>query len=223
MEDLIKIWDQERIEMHIGIEINYLKEYFKDKNIDKLNYVDIGANVGKFYDVLSRTYNIESVVMVEPAPQLYQYLLKKFQDVSNCKIYDFAVSNVDGETYFQTSSIDKSTIDHINMGVSKIHDNEGHLIKVVSGRNFLKNYVSNLENIDFIKIDTESRDYEIIESITPIIETLNKKPFILFEHNYHGSLSAERAENIINNFTNKCNYESVDFKKLSGDCYLQPL
>lgn len=223
MEDLIKIWDDERIEMHIGIEINYLKEYFKDKDITSLNYIDIGANVGKFYDVLSRTYKIDSVVMVEPAPQLFEYLTKKFKDVPNCKIYDFAMSNIDGETYFQTSSIDKSTTEHINMGVSKIHENNGHLIKVVSGGNFFENYIDNLENIDFIKIDTESRDYEIISSMTPVIEKLKNKPFILFEHNYHGSLTYQQAEEILNNFINKCNYEPVDFKKLSGDCYLKPL
>jgi len=42
-----------------------LKDYFGPKNITKLSYIDIGANVGKFYDVLSRDYSIERVIMVE--------------------------------------------------------------------------------------------------------------------------------------------------------------
>ena len=56
MKDLIKIWDDELIERNIGIEINYLKDYFGPKNLTELSYIDIGANVGKFYDVLSRDY-----------------------------------------------------------------------------------------------------------------------------------------------------------------------
>ena len=61
MKDLIKIWDDELIERNIGIEINYLKDYFDPKNLTELSYIDIGANVGKFYDVLSRDYSIKQV------------------------------------------------------------------------------------------------------------------------------------------------------------------
>ena len=93
MKDLIKIWDDELIERNIGIEINYLRDFFNGKNITKLSYIDIGANVGKFYDVLSKEYEIEKVVMVEPAPQLNEYIKEKFQSVPNCVIYDYAISD----------------------------------------------------------------------------------------------------------------------------------
>lgn len=222
MKDLIKIWDEELIEQHVGIEIKYLTEYFTNKK--KLNYIDIGANVGKFYDVLSKTYEIGDVYMVEPAPQLFEYISVKFKDKENCKLFNFAVSNENGETYFQTQCIDNSTSERIDMGVSKIHQSHsGHLLKMVSGYNFLNDYVSNLNNIDFIKIDTETHDYLILESIIPIIEKLENKPFILFEHNYHSLMSDQDAEKIINEFTKRCSYESINFKSLNGDCFIKPL
>ena len=87
MKDLIKIWDDELIERNIGIEINYLKDYFGPKNLTELSYIDIGANVGKFYDVLSRDYSIKQVIMVEPAPQLFDYLTEKFGNPSSIYSY----------------------------------------------------------------------------------------------------------------------------------------
>lgn len=222
MKDLIKIWDEELIEKHIGTEIRYLQEYFSNKK--NLNYIDIGANVGKFYDVLSKFYQIDNVFMVEPAPQLFEYISEKFKEKPNCKLFNFAISNENGETYFQTQCIDNSTTERIDMGVSKIHKNQsGLLVKMVSGYDFLNDYVNNLEEIDFIKLDTETHDYLILESIIPIIEKLEKKPFILFEHNYHSLMSDQEAERIINEFTSRCQYESINFKSLNGDCFIKPL
>lgn len=222
MKDLIKIWDDELIERNIGIEINYLKDYFGPKNITKLSYIDIGANVGKFYDVLSRDYSIERVIMVEPAPQLFEYLSEKFNETPNCKLYDFAISDRSGKTYFQTHSIEHSTPDHINMGVSKIHKSEGHEVQMVSGYDFFDQYVDDLETIDFIKIDTETQDYQILRSIQPIISNLNKKPFILFEHNYKDSIPEEEARQILIDFTNACGYETINFDELFGDSFIKP-
>jgi len=221
IKNLIKIWDEELVGRHIHKEIGYLQEYFSNKT--NLSYVDIGANVGKFYDVLSEFYQLDNVYMVEPAPQLFEYITEKFKNTPHCKLYDLVISNKDGETNFQTQCIDNSTLEYIDMGVSKIHNDGGyHLLKMISGFNFLTNYVDDLEKIDFIKIDTETHDYLILESITPIIEKLEKKPFLLFEHNYHNLMSDDEAEKILNEFTSRCQYESIDFKSLSGDCFIKP-
>jgi FkbM family methyltransferase len=216
MKDLIKKWDDELIEKHIGTEINYLRDFFGDKNVTKLSYIDIGANVGKFYDVLSKEYEIEKVVMVEPAPQLNEYIKEKFQSVPNCIIYDYAISDRSGKTFFQTHSIEHSTPDHINMGVSQIHKSEGYEVQMISGYDFFDQYVNDLESFDFIKIDTETQDYQILKSMMPLIQSLNKKPFILFENNYQNQMSKEDAKKILDDFTNNCGYEF-------GDSYLKPL
>jgi FkbM family methyltransferase len=223
MNDLIKKWDDELIEKHIGTEINYLRDFFGDKNVTKLSYIDIGANVGKFYDVLSKEYEIEKVVMVEPAPQLNEYIKEKFQSIPNCIIYDYAISDRSGKTFFQTHSIEHSTPDHINMGVSQIHKSEGYEVQMISGYDFFDQYVNDLESFDFIKIDAETQDYQILKSMMPLIQSLNKKPFILFENNYQNQMSKEDAKKILDDFTDNCGYEPINIDELFGDSYLKPL
>lgn len=211
------------VERHILNEVSYIRNYFDPKGIKKLNYIDIGANVGKFYDVLKKYYEIENVVMVEPAPMLNEYLKEKFKDTNNCKIYDFAVSDNDGETYFTVDSIIKSNDDHINMGVSKITKDNGIKVKMVSGENFLLNCIDEIEKVNLIKIDTENRDYNIIKSMKSVIKKMKTKPFILFEHNHMDVLTKDEAENILNEFTEECGYEKLDYSKIFGDWYIKPL
>ena len=222
MQKYIKKWDDELIERHIMNEVSYIRNFFNPKGIKKLNYIDIGANVGKFHDVLKHEYEIESVVMVEPAPMLNEYLKEKFKNAQNCRIYDFAVSDQDGETHFSVDSILQSSDDHINMGVSKISEHGGIPVKMVSGENLLLNYIDNLEKINLIKIDTENRDYNVIKSMKPVIQKMKEKPFILFEHNHRDVLTNEEAEQILNDFTNDCGYKKLDYSKVFGDWFIEP-
>jgi FkbM family methyltransferase len=223
MLDYIKKWDNELIQKHIMNEVSYIRNFFNPKGITKLNYIDIGANVGKFYDVLKHEYEIESVVMVEPAPMLNEYLKEKFKDTKNCKIWDFAISDQDGKTNFSIDSILCSTENHINMGVSKISGGGGIPVKMVSAQNFLLNYINELDKINLIKIDTENRDYNIIKSMKDVIKKMKKKPLILFEHNHRDVLTNEEAEQILNEFTNECGYENINYSKVFGDWYIKPL
>lgn len=223
MRDYIKKWDDELIQKHIMNEVFYIRNFFNPKGITKLNYIDIGANVGKFYDVLKHEYEIESVTMVEPAPMLNEYLKEKFKDTKNCKIYDFAISDQDGETNFSIDCILGSTEDHIDMGVSKISDHGGIPVKMISGENLLLNYIDELNEINLIKIDTENRDYNVIKSMKDVIKKMKEKPLILFEHNHRDVLTNEEAERILNDFTTECGYENVNYSEVFGDWYIKPL
>lgn len=223
MDNLIEAWDKEFCGRHIIGEISHITKYFSYKK--NLSYIDIGANVGKFYDTLSNSFQIDKVYMVEPSPQLFEYISEKFKNTPNCELFNFALSNENGYTYFQTHCIDNADILNINLGLSKItNDKNSHLLKMVSGFNFLTDYVGNLEEIDFIKIDTETHDFFILESILPIIEKLNKKPLILFEKNYtyYNTISHQEAEEILNNFTIRCNYKTM-YLIQGNDCVLEPL
>lgn len=223
-KEVIKHWDIDIVSEHIINDVEYITNYFSHKK--NLSYVDIGANVGKFYDTLSNSFQIDKVYMVEPSPQLFEYISEKFKYIPNCKLFNFALSNENGYTYFQTHCIDNCDMLNINLGLSKItNDENAHLLKMVSGFSFLTEYIDNLEEIDFIKIDTETHDYMILQSILPIIEKLNKKPLILFENNYtyYNIISPQEAEKILNDFAIRCNYKTMDFNSLSNDCFLEPL
>jgi FkbM family methyltransferase len=220
--NLIKYWDDILVERHILKEIGYLKNYFPIQDFKSLNYIDIGANVGKFYDVLSRDYIIEGVIMVEPAPMLFEYLSKKFEFTHNCKLYNFAISDQTGVSKFHISEIENDTLENMNLGISRMLTNGKYEVDMIDAKYFLEEYVDDLESIDFIKIDTENQDYSILKSIQPIISKLNKKPFILFEHNYNSWMSEDDARKIIYDFTTVCGYETINFDNLIGDEFLRP-
>ena len=70
-------------------EKKFLKSFFGKK---KITYVDIGANVGSYSDLLINTLNIKKGFLIEPSPSLFTKLSNRF----NSKFfinYNFAISN----------------------------------------------------------------------------------------------------------------------------------
>lgn len=223
----IKFWDEEIVERHILNEIVVVKNYFLMNNIKNINYLDIGANVGKYYDIfINYGFEINNAIMVEPSHDLYDYIINKFKDKNNCKLFNLAVSNKNGITKFESiielyKDFPKNDFS-LNLGLSKL-SNKGKDVELISGEDLLKKYVEPINiNLDFIKIDTENQDYFILESITDYIKNIEYKPFILLEHNYHNDMSYEKAKYIYNNFLEKCNYEGISFDDLNSDIYLIP-
>lgn len=223
MNEIIKYWDENLVVTHIGNEINWLFSYLDEKKIKKISYIDIGANVGKFYDQISEKYEIVKCIMVEPSEILYNHMVEKYKNKNNVELYNFAISDENGNFYFNdtvTPSIsyyEKIGIDNsINLGVSKISKNSNGNIICYSMEHFLKNFNSiPFDEITFIKIDTENMDLQIIKSMTNTFVENNINPFILFENNYHNDMSYDDAKKIITDFCSLCDYETVDITHAS--------
>jgi hypothetical protein len=232
--DFIKFWDDEVVQCHVGNEISVISNYFKSKGVKIINYVDIGANVGKYYDLLTLNgFLIGVSIMDEAAPDLYNYMVKKFEGKSNCKIYNFALSDIDGavnfeshiETYKDRVPNDRS----INLGVAKMpnteynESNSGAKVEVINGKKFFELYVDEYKNdINLIKIDTENRDYNILGSITPYVKTMTNKPYVILEHNYHNDIPYEQAKSIYDTFRSECEYDGLEFDELGSSVFLIP-
>lgn len=225
--EFIKFWDEEIVQGHIGAEVQMIQDYFVKNKIKKINYLDIGANVGKFYDLfIDRDFEIEMAIMVEPSHDLFDYMTEKFKGVSNCQLYNLAVSDTDGITRFEShveTYKDREPNDRsINLGLSKI-SNSGKEVELISGKRLFEMYVEPIKDvINFVKIDTENQDYFILESITDYVKNMNNKPYFLIEHNYHNDMSYERAKNIYDKFRIECGYDGIEFDDLGGSVYLEP-
>lgn len=222
--DFIRIWDNDIVAGHVNSEIERIIKYLNDIHLGTINYVDIGANVGKYYDILSKHFKIENAVMTEPVVDLYQYMVNKFKGRDNCKIYNYAVSDYTGKADLNTGVIDfyknNDNYTSINLGLSKINKIDGDVV-VVSGYDFLNKFASDIE-IDLIKIDTETQDYFILKSITSYIKILPRKPLIVFENNYHNDMTYDEAKHIYETFMSECEYNGYNFDLLGGEVYLIP-
>jgi len=215
----VKLWDDEHCEKHVWNLANNMKELLRSRNINELYYLDIGANVGKVYDLLNNGYNVKKVWMYEASPILFNYLKIKYNNNESVVIDNVAISDSKGDVNFDESSIIhqiKSNSSDLNFGLSKI-GNSPSQTKVKSNKisNLIGNNDEILNNVTFIKIDTENVDFNILNDLVTIISKFKTKPIIEFEVNYHiGPITKDNAQSILDKFTN------VGYKKLKlEDCW----
>jgi FkbM family methyltransferase len=229
MNKVIKFWDENLVLQHIGNELNWLFNYLDENRSNEISYIDVGGNVGKFYDQIISKYTVKRAEIIEPSRILFNYMIEKYKDVENVKLYNFAINNKDEDVDFIDSaqlSIDyfyeKGTDKSINLGLSKINRKNTGSTKSFSMNTFLREITTiKPDEINFIKIDTENSDLFIIENMMDFIIETKIRPLILFENNYHNDLTTEEAIKIIEKFCELCGYEDVDLS-ISGDNLIIP-
>lgn len=131
---------------------------------------DIGANIGDYtFAVLEKLVNVK-VYAFEPNPQTNENLRKRFLGEDRVTISDYAIGR-----YNQTGYISSTRINDPSSEVSTLNEN-GTQVSIVNLQTFLMTH--NLKKIDFIKIDVEGMDYEVLLGAG---EVLDKVSVIQFE------------------------------------------
>lgn len=226
----IKNWDENIIYKHISEELNSLCKIFNELKIKELSFIDIGGNVGKFYEQISKSFIVNKCIIVEASEILSEYMRKKFQNDSRVVIHNFGLSDTSGDFYFDdvgVTCIEENDIDlsegEVNLGLSKKTDEPGST-KFLNADYFLReiNEIPPKE-ISFIKIDTENRDYYILSSISNYLAEKQIKPIILFENNFNlAGQTVGWAREILSDFCKKCGYAEPSYM-YSPNIFLIPL
>jgi FkbM family methyltransferase len=222
----IKIWDETYCAPHVGNLVNHVVNIFNNNNLKKINYIDIGANVGKVYELLNNDIPVKNVWMIEASPTLYEYSKKKFKKDSNVKIYNYAVYNTNGIIDFNESSMEHQFIhneDGFNFGLSSIGAyTNSKKVESIKISDFILDDKKILKKVNFIKIDTESVDLEILEDLLSVVDKFETLPLIIFEINYFVKGHPQSwAQKILNKFTKK-GYKKINLKECGGDGVLIP-
>jgi FkbM family methyltransferase len=134
-------------------------------------FVDIGANTGQHGIFAVKILGAARAVFFEPIAQTRRILLENIKlnamegrcDVSMLGI---ALSNREGSADFQTN--------HANLGGSSIRAETSGAIRLMRGDDCLRGM-----NIDFIKIDTEGHETEVLEGLEETIAC--QRPTLLVE------------------------------------------
>jgi len=140
--------------------------------IDKINdvvIVDLGANDGRFYaECLDHfgTTSIKSYIGVEPNKILYDDLKIKYNDTNLIWVNKAVYKNSDQDIVF-------TEVDNHEAGNILGHENQyfkwglenpnNYLVKTITIEDLIKNY--NLDQIDYLKIDIEGAEYDLIDSL----------------------------------------------------------
>lgn len=145
-------------------------------------FVSIGANDGIFVDEIFQSNLLNPLwksLFVEPIKETFDKLLynyNKYYPNNNFIFINEAIHTYDGEGFLVTNRVDDS------MGMCSFFRHEStETIKIpvscIAFNTLLKRY--NISQIDFLKIDTEGMDYEIV------VQCINNNIFpkiVLLEH-----------------------------------------
>jgi len=200
-------------------------KFLKIKNLTNFDiFFDIGAHTGETISSFGKNLNLKVIYSFEASPISFQTLnnkLKKIQlTIPNSQINteNFAVGSsskkIKIKHFIESSS---STIKKINTS-SKYFKKKKKLISSLNNPNYFKeidvNQISldeyiiqkNIKRIDFLKIDTEGSEYEVIMGVTKNLKNIK---LILFEHHFDDMISKEYKFSHINNLLIQNNFKQI--------------
>ena len=183
------------------------------KNFDTI--FDIGAHKGESINLFLSNFKTRSIYSFEASPITFKilsnkidYFKNKFKD-SKLIIENYAIGAVKKKVLLkQLKESSSSTIRNLNEDSKYFKkklfflqgDNKGSFFKEVEVDQIkLSDYLvkNNISNVDFLKIDTEGYEFEVLIGAKDV---LSKISIVLFEHHYDDMIAKNYKFSDIHNF-----------------------
>ncbi len=207
---------------------SYQKKWIKFLKKNKYNsfklLIDIGAHKGESIKLFSKNFIIKKIISFEASPINFEYLKKKIEEnkqgYNNTEIVleNIALGAEDKIIEFnQFNESSSSTIKEIDEE-SKYYKRKFRLINFLNNKETyrklkikifkLKDYIekNNIEKIDFMKIDTEGYEFEILLGLENKIKLVD---IIMFEHHYDNMIKKDYTFEDINKLLIKNNFNKI--------------
>ena len=207
---------------------SYQKKWIKFLKKNKYNnfklLIDIGAHKGESIKLFSKNFIIKKIISFEASPINFEYLKKKIknnkQGYNNTEIVleNTALGAEDKIIEFnQFNESSSSTIKEIDKE-SKYYKRKFRLINFLNNKETyqkikikiskLKDYIekNNIKKIDFMKIDTEGYEFEILLGLENKIKLVD---IIMFEHHYDNMIKKGYTFEDINKLLIKNNFNKI--------------
>jgi FkbM family methyltransferase len=184
-------------------------DYFIVSKLSIRTYVDVGANVGRYINLLkSNTINI---VAFEPLKYLFKILRLIFRH-KRIKLFNYALGNNNMNSVINYSKVFNEHQEEVlsSMSEASVNNrfkyNKTERIKIIKGDVILRKY----SNVDLIKIDTEGYEFKVVQGLR---ETIKKNfPILLIE------IEKRHSRNFLRtfHFLTKINYNIYYCNKLNS-------
>ena len=207
---------------------SYQKKWIKFLKKNKYNsfklLIDIGAHKGESIKLFSKNFIIKKIISFEASPINFKYLKKKIEEnkqgYNNTEIVleNTALGAEDKIIEFnQFNESSSSTIKEIDKE-SKYYKRKFRLINFLNNKETyqkikikvskLKDYIekNNIKKIDFMKIDTEGYEFEILLGLENKIKLVD---IIMFEHHYDNMIKKGYTFEDINKLLVKNNFNKI--------------
>ena len=207
---------------------SYQKKWIKFLKKNKYNnfklLIDVGAHKGESIKLFSKNFVIKKIISFEASPINFEYLKKKIKDnkqgYNNTEIVleNTALGAEDKIIEFnQFNESSSSTIKEIDKE-SNYYKRKFRLINFLNNKETyqkikikiskLKDYIeiNNIKKIDFMKIDTEGYEFEILLGLESKIKLVD---IIMFEHHYDNMIKKGYTFGDINKLLIKNNFNKI--------------
>ena len=206
--------------------INFLKK----KGLNNLNILlDIGAHEGESIKLFTNNFNINKIYSFEPSPISFKILIKNITTIEDkfkkTKIFpeNIALGSKHEKIFMKhISESSSSTIRELNTDSKYFkkkffflkNSNSQDLFKKIEVQQILlSDYIekNNIKSVDFIKIDTEGYELEVLKGAKNI---LFKTKYILFEHHYDDMIVKNYFFSDIHRFLKDNNFQQIYKSKM---------
>ncbi|MBE3128584.1 MAG: FkbM family methyltransferase [Actinobacteria bacterium] len=145
------------------------REYFE---LDSGNFIDVGANIGKFSVIVAKNL-YGKVYAIEPHPQTFDILRKniKLNNLKNVEAINFACSSKKGDIDLYID--ERGTLGHSIKADSKSVGKRKIKVKAICLDDL------EIDNVKLIKIDVEGAESDVLKGAKKILERYHPK--IIFE------------------------------------------
>ena len=200
-------------------------KFLKKKNLKNFDvFFDIGAHKGESINLFLKNLNIKKIYSFESSPLNYLRLKNNLPKLQNkfkktiISINNLTLGSENKEgTLKQIDESSSSTLSNININ-SKYFKKKRALVYNKKNQQFyneikvnispLSNYLEKnyIKKVDFIKIDTEGYEYEILKGLN---KEFGKIRLIMFEHHYHNMLEKGYTFTDIHRLLSKNNFKQL--------------
>ena len=160
--------------------IRIISKFFEGKT-----FFDVGANVGQWSVLAAKSFERDGhVYSFEPCSRTYESLLRNTNEMPSVKCFNVGLSNSTQsmDIFFSGKNPEKSSVEGYGVRSlnKKIEDYEAETQNFIRGDEFCEN--NSIEEISFLKIDTEGHDFKVLEGFSGMLKT-GKIHAIQFEYN----------------------------------------
>lgn len=171
---------------------------YKIKNVkNPKTIIDIGANIGAFTIKAAQAFPKATIISFEPSIETYNILTRNLIEnkIKNVKSFNQAVAKKNGQSFLY---------DPGPSGLRSLHNSRGSSKKITVKTLSLNKVISDLKinKCDFLKIDCEGAEYEIIYNLKPA--NLKKIKFMSLE--FHDGIQGNHEDLI--KFLNKQGFKT---------------
>ena len=165
------ITSEENFQKNVNSILTLIQTLFAKK--PEVVFMDVGSHQGEMTAALLSQFPQAQAILFEPTPENYKFLKTRFSQNPSIQIFNCALSHTEGTSQFYVAA-DSATNSLLNPTSASTNQIQ---VAIQTLDNIVK--ASGFEAIDFIKIDTQGNDLNVLQGA---IETIKRHaPAILVE------------------------------------------